>query len=337
MKKFTFYILATFAFVLVSATSFALPPDVIDTHGGKVFSIGDIHGDKKALVKILEALGLYSSKTGSWTGGNSHLVFTGDLVDRGPETKEVMDLIMSLETKAAAAGGGVHTLIGNHEVLMTMGVLRYAHQNDFDNLGDGTEESLVKAYQGDTPYAKWIRNRNAIIRVNNTVFVHGGLGDWAKAFTISKINKMLNDWILYFQKKGPRPASDTSWVYGDVGPLWTRRFGDFMDDERRFSLRPAVENSWLDPILAALGAKRVAVGHTIVMGMDVSLNHPIFGPKVVMTDTGISIAYKGLLTAYEYRDDQVIGYQIDRNNGTLVRTASSPKLPTVISCQKIYR
>ena len=75
-----------------------LPLAEYDTKA-KVFSIGDIHGDLGALKKVLYSLGLYSTNNQAWVGGNSHLVFTGDLIDRGPDSKAVMDFIMELEVK----------------------------------------------------------------------------------------------------------------------------------------------------------------------------------------------------------------------------------------------
>ena len=61
----------------------------------------------------------------AWSGADAHLVIVGDILDRGPDSRAAMDLLMKLETEAEAAGGRVHVLIGNHEAMNLVGDLRY--------------------------------------------------------------------------------------------------------------------------------------------------------------------------------------------------------------------
>src|SRR3974390_863887 len=76
----------------------------------RVVAVGDIHGDFKAFTEVLRSAGIIDTK-GRWTGGATHLVQNGDILDRGSESRKVMDLLMSLEKEAAKAGGEVHALI----------------------------------------------------------------------------------------------------------------------------------------------------------------------------------------------------------------------------------
>jgi hypothetical protein len=71
---------------------------------GTLFAVGDVHGDFDGLVTILQRTGLIDPHH-HWTGGKATLVQTGDLLDRGPKPREVMDLIMSLEKEAAQRAG----------------------------------------------------------------------------------------------------------------------------------------------------------------------------------------------------------------------------------------
>ena len=64
-------------------------------------------------------------KQNHWAGGKVTFVQTGDLIDRGPKPREVMDLMMALEKEAAKSGGRVVSLLGNHEMMNLMGDLRY--------------------------------------------------------------------------------------------------------------------------------------------------------------------------------------------------------------------
>ena len=52
------------------------------------------------------------------------LVSLGDLLDRGAESRKVMDLLMKLQSQAPASGGHVHVVIGNHELMNLTGDMR---------------------------------------------------------------------------------------------------------------------------------------------------------------------------------------------------------------------
>ena len=79
----------------------------------KIVAIGDVHGDVEALISILKARKLiqWSKRSWQWTGKKSHLVLVGDLVDRGPDSRAVLDFLYDLEKKAEAKGGKIGKLI----------------------------------------------------------------------------------------------------------------------------------------------------------------------------------------------------------------------------------
>src|SRR5256885_1640875 len=90
--------------------------DDILTGVERVVAVGDIHGDADQLVAVLRSASLIDDK-GAWSGGKAHLVQTGDILDRGPDSRRAMDILMRLEIEATKAGGAVHALIGNHEAM----------------------------------------------------------------------------------------------------------------------------------------------------------------------------------------------------------------------------
>src|SRR5215470_13554277 len=92
--------------------------------GASVTAIGDVHGDFADFVAILQKTGLID-KQNHWTGGKTTLVQLGDLLDRGPKPRDVMDLLIALEKEAPKDGGRVEALLGNHEMMNIMGDLRY--------------------------------------------------------------------------------------------------------------------------------------------------------------------------------------------------------------------
>lgn len=81
---------------------------------GPLDIIGDIHGEYDALQALLQILGY--SDSGEHPQGRT-LVFTGDLVDRGPDSPAVMEKIISL-----VESGCAHCVLGNHELNILRGV-----------------------------------------------------------------------------------------------------------------------------------------------------------------------------------------------------------------------
>lgn len=82
-----------------------------------IYIIGDVHGQLKKLVKLLQDRQLIDAEH-CWKAGTATLWFMGDFVDRGPDGVAVLDLVMRLQAEAAAAGGAVASLLGNHEMLL---------------------------------------------------------------------------------------------------------------------------------------------------------------------------------------------------------------------------
>jgi hypothetical protein len=83
-------------------------------------AIGDIHGDYETFRGLLKSIRLID-ESDRWCGGKRRLIQTGDFLDRGAGSRQVMDLLMRLEVEAKEAGGAVVVLLGNHEVMNLVG------------------------------------------------------------------------------------------------------------------------------------------------------------------------------------------------------------------------
>ncbi len=176
----------------------------------RVVAVSDIHGAYEGLVATLQAAAIIDSDL-SWNGDSAHLVIAGDLIDRGPGSRRVMDLIMRLEQEAARAGGQVHAILGNHEVMNIIGDIRYVTDAEYaefadsesaaerelwyqrfrssqpENVDEPTARALFEenappgffghrsAYRHDGIYGKWLLEKPLMIVINDTAFVHGGL------------------------------------------------------------------------------------------------------------------------------------------------------------------
>ena len=135
------------------AKALAEPPET-------VVAIGDVHGDFDDFVAILQRTGLID-KQNHWTGGKTTFVQVGDLLDRGPKPREVMDLMMALEKEAGQAGGRVVSLLGNHEMMNIMGDLRYVTPVNYASFADGNSEKRQKAAYDE--YMKWKGSHAALL------------------------------------------------------------------------------------------------------------------------------------------------------------------------------
>jgi hypothetical protein len=111
----------------------AAAPDICDVRGApRVVAVGDVHGAYDNFVQVLQMTGLVDEEV-RWTGGQAHLVQTGDVLDYGPDTRKALDLLMRLEGEAAAAGGRVHALLGNHEVMNLLGDVRFVVPAEYES------------------------------------------------------------------------------------------------------------------------------------------------------------------------------------------------------------
>jgi len=285
----------------------------------RIVAIGDIHGDYDQFVRLLRAAQLIDAKD-RWAGGKTHLVQTGDVPDRGPDTRRILDLLMRLEREARKAGGYVHALIGNHEAMNMYGDLRYVVAGEYESFKTSRSEELRQllyeqhvetlkqkppesglpafdeayrkkweaerplgfvehrmAFAPDGKYGKWIRSHNAVIRINDSLFLHGGLGPAYASLSVAQINQQVQTELRDFSKL------PEGMVMSPEGPLWYR--GLAQGDEAALA-------DHLEQTLGRLGAKRIVLGHTPQPGAVMSR----FGGKVLLIDVGLAAAYGGNLS-----------------------------------------
>ena len=172
---------------VVVALSAASPPAVQKNDTGpRIVAIGDVHGAVENFTAILKQTGLIDDQQ-RWSGGKSILVQTGDLCDRGPGMRAALDLVMALEGQAKAAGGRVHALLGNHEVMNMVGETRDGSPEIFASFGG--EEATREAFGARGRYGKWLRSKPVIAEVNESVFMHAGVDLSFSDASLNEINQ----------------------------------------------------------------------------------------------------------------------------------------------------
>jgi len=110
----------------------------------RVVAVGDVHGAYEQFVSILQHAGVID-KDMAWTGGKTVLIQTGDVLDRGPRSRDAMDLLMDMAAKAAPAGGEVRALLGNHETMVMIGDLRYVAAEEYQAFAGPESDKLREA------------------------------------------------------------------------------------------------------------------------------------------------------------------------------------------------
>lgn len=143
-------------------------------------------------------------------------------------------------------------------------------------------------------YGKWILEHNAVIKINDIVFAHGGISEKYSTWKLEEINNLLRKELNTLRKafKDPRP-SDISFqpqiAYSTDGPLWYRDLA--LEEEE-------VLKQEVDRILSNLGAHYMVVAHTVKIHKVISAeNISRFQGRIWDIDTGISDYYGSNLSA----------------------------------------
>ena len=184
----------------------------------RVVVFADVHGAYTELLALLHETGIVDAQD-HWAAGHTHLVSLGDLLDRGVDSRKVMDLLMRLQGEAEAAGGQLHVVLGNHEVMNLLGDLRYVEAGDYASYGDlesSAERAELRqawetaqgagsgaafdqkfppgyfghraAFSPKGKYGQWLLTLPVAIVVNDTLFMHGGPSNVLRGMSLQELN-----------------------------------------------------------------------------------------------------------------------------------------------------
>jgi hypothetical protein len=143
-----------FLLALLGGTAVVAPLDA--QNPARIIAIGDIHGSIDGFKSILKVTGLIDGNN-KWIGGRTQLIQTGDYMDRGEGTRQVLDLLMALEGPAKDAGGRAFAVLGNHEVMNLIGETRDATREIFATFADANSEKRRQEAWED--YAKLAKSK----------------------------------------------------------------------------------------------------------------------------------------------------------------------------------
>lgn len=318
----------------------------------EIVALGDTHGSFAPVVRMLRRLGLVDDDL-QWSGGTTHLVMVGDLLDRGEGERDLLDLARDLVRQAETSGGRVHVLLGNHEVFALVRDLRYVAPEAYRGwaslerphdredaweryveregaVSAGDRRRLREVFDAAHPpgyfgrmralepggdYGDWLLDRPSMIRINDTVFVHGGLTEETAALGFEGVSRAVRDAVRSFwaarrelERAGridpfdnyERAMQAAAGVAADAGekpdlreaarrmrafvespaaamdgPLWYR--GNALEDER-------LEREQVRRALESLEAERLVLGHSITGAKTITSR---LGGTVLRADVGL--------------------------------------------------
>jgi len=325
---------------LALAATLAVTPswaeDICDIRNApRVVAVGDVHGAYDNFVKVLQMMGLVDEDV-HWIGGRAHFVQTGDLLDRGIQTREILDLMMRLEKEAKKAGGRVHALLGNHEVMNMMGDLRYVVPEEYEAFRTWRSAALREDFLDRlvSRARKTARSRGeefdeeahraglekqaplGFVERKEAFSANGTYGRWLrKRDAVARIDGVV---FLHGGLSPDVAELGCKTINKTLRREITRDFektrrdgagtlsggdegplwyrGLAREDETTFA--PALEE-----ILLAMEARAIVVGHTVTVNGRIQRR---FEGRVILIDAGMSPAYKGSLAALEIGADGVM-------------------------------
>ncbi|GAA5130441.1 metallophosphoesterase [Thalassotalea piscium] len=216
-----------------------------------VVALSDLHGQYDLMLTLLKNNSVIDQQ-GNWAFDDGHFVITGDIFDRGDKVTEILWFIYKLEQQAEQAGGKVHLLLGNHEVMVLNGDLRYLHPK-YIQTAALFNQPFDALFSKISILGRWLRSKSVLVKVNNMLFAHGGFHPSLahEKRTLEEINRVFKSNLIKNELTEPR-AGWGRYLHKSNGPIWYR--GYFKDD--------GASSAEIDLLLKHFNVAHLVVGHT---------------------------------------------------------------------------
>ena len=246
--------------------------------------ITDVHGQYDIYINQLMSNGIIDGNL-NWKFGKGHLVYLGDAFDRGDRVTEILWHLFSLEKQAAKAGGMVHFILGNHELMVLDEDLRFISQK-YKDVETISGEKYSELFSENSVLGKWLRSKPVMVTINDIIFVHGGISPELarRNLKIKQINQIFYESIVGKDIWSAGENEELDFLAGNDGPSWYR--GYFTD--------PAFSETSLDSILVFYDKAHIVVGHTTHKDLQALFNNKILG-----IDAGIMYNQPGAMLIYK--------------------------------------
>ena len=261
-----------------------------------VYVLGDTHGNFDEVVQILQNSKLIDENH-QWIGGSVHLVFLGDILDRGKDALRLTWFIYELEQSAAQHGGQIHLILGNHEIMVMSNDLRYvsAKEQQVANMHQVSYQQLYHPTR--SVLGRWLSTKPAALKIDGILFAHGGIimGASLKSFNdrvyeytqaplFSHLMEQPFDSVSFSQVER---EEQKDYLYDSFRPFWFRGY-----------VQTDTLGSYLDAILLNNKAKLHVVGHTTVPNISSLYNGKLIATNVPKAGTEMLLLTKSKRSKY---------------------------------------
>lgn len=270
--------------------------------GERIIAIGDLHGDLDSAHAAFRLAGAIDD-SGQWKGGNLVVVQLGDYIGRSYEEREVLDFLLALRGQAADAGGAVHLLIGNHEIFGAELELNWVDEKAYAAFADIPGLDLSNPRLADIPldkrprcaalmpgghYARQLAQFPVVLRLGDTIFVHGGVTPYWAEYGVDRINREVALWFAgEIDQPPPAQGRDAGRLTDNV--TMSRHFSEEVDE---------ADCALLATSLQILGAKRMIVAHSVQRAISARCDEQVWA-----IDVGMSRYYGGSVQVLEIHGD----------------------------------
>lgn len=240
----------------------------------KMLIISDPHGNWECFASVLKAGGVIDDEY-MWKFGGNKLVIIGDVFDRGKDVMPIFWLIYKLEAEAAAAGGEVVFLLGNHETMILGNDLRYA-RSKYLTLAEMSGMTYPQLMGPDTEIGRWLATRNTIQVIGDRLYVHAGL---SRAFydlglSIPEVNEAVSEGLFMTKAQRKEAREPIPFLFATYGPVWYRGLVYSADKYVPLS------HDDLQLLLDRYGVRDIFVGHTIFDDVTTFYGQRVFAVNV---------------------------------------------------------
>lgn len=276
----------------------------------RLVAIGDLHGDLYKSLQALSLAGLVDPSSARWTGRDAVAVQVGDVLDRGDDELRLLYHLHRLKLEASRAGGALHVLHGNHEIMNAHGDFRYVTHAGLDEfkrwafwyrsgvamkrLCAGLDsprdpfKGIPKSFPGiKEEFWEGIRARIAALRPSGPIAVRFLAGNQTVLVIGESVfvhGGLLQKHVDHGLEKineevrewimGLSGGRSPPYLRGREAVVWLRKFSESNCD-----------CSHLEEVLAMIpGARRMVMGHTI---QEQGINEAC-GARAIRIDVGLS-------------------------------------------------
>ena len=283
----------------------------------RIVVIGDLHADYGKTIHLFKSLNLVKEDNNkySWNAKplNTVVVQLGDQLDGGGRgigessgEIKIIDFMENMHSQAFLKGGGVYSLIGNHEVMNLLGDFRYASTKDIkEQGGEELRKQLFKP--GGDLFNRLSCTRNVILQIGSFLFTHAGIvPNNLKNVTdphkfINKINYLMRQFL-----QGKKDQNDSEirkyFLEKDTSIIWNRHYG-----------YESPNCDEVEKVTETLNIGSMIVGHTVQNKINSKRNS-----KLWRVDVGLSDIFdnKENISVLEILDN---GEKLPRNNFKPIR------------------